>query len=249
MKIDELFKTDNSLSGITDADYISAMHQIENTEAFCRLSCQAVYVIDFYKKKILRACGDFTHLYGMSNEDVMKEGLSLYMSHIPFEDLTILRDIHEMASSFCGALSEAVQTQCTCHCDLRIKNGSKYRLIHHQATPFLIRNGRPWIVMCTISFSSNDSVGNLCVKINGTRTIYKCALDSHLWKKQELPPLRDLERDIIILSTQGKTMREIAETLCKSEDTIKACKRELFRKCGTKNIQQTIQFVLNYKLL
>lgn len=44
-------------------------------------------------------------------------------------------------------------------------------------------------------------------------------------------------------------MNDIADKLCKSIDTIKACKRGLFSKFGVKNIAEALSYATNYKLL
>lgn len=61
--------------------------------------------------------------------------------------------------------------------------------------------------------------------------------------------LSAMERDVLHLSAQGYTMQEIAATLCKSIDTVKACKRALFAKLDVKNIAEALSFVTNYKML
>lgn len=52
-----------------------------------------------------------------------------------------------------------------------------------------------------------------------------------------------------MLSTQGYTMADIADIMCKSVDTIKACKRGLFAKLGVKNIAEALYHAVNYRLI
>ena len=51
------------------------------------------------------------------------------------------------------------------------------------------------------------------------------------------------------LSAQGYTMNDIADRLCKSVDTIKACKRNLFAKLGVKNIAEALFHATNYQMI
>ena len=44
-------------------------------------------------------------------------------------------------------------------------------------------------------------------------------------------------------------MKNIADRLCKSEDTIKACKRNLFAKIGVKNIAEALFHATNYQMI
>ena len=57
------------------------------------------------------------------------------------------------------------------------------------------------------------------------------------------------ERDVLRLSAQGYTMNDIADRLCKSGDTIKACKRNLFAKIGVKNIAEALFYATNYQMI
>ena len=44
-------------------------------------------------------------------------------------------------------------------------------------------------------------------------------------------------------------MNDIADRMCKSVDTIKACKRSIFAKLGMKNIAEALFHVANYQLM
>jgi len=54
---------------------------------------------------------------------------------------------------------------------------------------------------------------------------------------------------ILLLSTQGYSMDEIAERICISLDTVKFHKKNIFEKLQVKNIVEAIIFAANYKLL
>ena len=44
-------------------------------------------------------------------------------------------------------------------------------------------------------------------------------------------------------------MNDIADRLCKSVDTIKACKRNLFAKMDVKNIAEALFHATNYQMI
>ncbi len=44
-------------------------------------------------------------------------------------------------------------------------------------------------------------------------------------------------------------MNDIADNLCKSIDTIKACKRNLFQKLNVKNITEALTYAQNHQLI
>lgn len=56
-------------------------------------------------------------------------------------------------------------------------------------------------------------------------------------------------KQVLSLCSQGLTMNEIADKMCKSIDSIKFYRRTLFEKIGTKNITEALTFATIYKLL
>lgn len=76
------------------------------------------------------------------------------------------------------------------------------------------------------------------MKKSGSKSYYEYSLDKHKWIKKEGITLSETERDVLILSAQGYTMNDIADKLCKSIDTIKACKRTLFSKWESRILQR-----------
>ena len=89
----------------------------------------------------------------------------------------------------------------------------------------------------------------IIMKKDNSKSYYEYSLEKHKWVKQPGIALNETERDVLILSAQGYTMDDIADSLCKSVDTIKACKRALFAKMEVKNIAEALSYATNYKLL
>ena len=84
---------------------------------------------------------------------------------------------------------------------------------------------------------------------HGEHGYYEYSTLRHKWEKKEGITLSETERDVLRLSAQGYTMNDIADRLCKSVDTIKACKRNLFAKMGVKNIAEALFHATNYQMI
>ena len=134
--------------------------------------------------------------------------------------------------------------------DFHIIHGRNRRLVNHHLTPMVLtKDGRIWLALCTISMSARSTPGHIIMKKSGSKSYYEYSLDKHKWITKEGITLSERERDVLTLSAQGYTMNDIADKLCKSIDTIKACKRALFSKLGVKNIAEALSYATNYKLL
>ncbi len=134
--------------------------------------------------------------------------------------------------------------------DFHLTNEKKPYLIHHTLTPLaLTKNGKMWMALCTVSMSSRKTPGHIVMKKENSKKYHEYDLTRHQWISKEEKALSDTERDILWLSTQGYTMNDIADKLCKSVDTIKSCKRSLFTRLGVNNIAEALHHAVNYRLL
>lgn len=111
--------------------------------------------------------------------------------------------------------------------DFHLTNGRHSRLIHHHLTPILLSDdGRIWLALCTVSLAATDEPGHIIMQKNGERSYLNIPHCATSGKERRHNLERDRER-CLRLSAQGYTMNDIADRLCKSVDTIKACKRNL----------------------
>ena len=69
------------------------------------------------------------------------------------------------------------------------------------------------------------------------------------WYHKEGVSLSFEEKEILLLSSQGYTVKEIAAVLSKSEDTIKMYKRVMFSKLKVKSIAEAIIAAINGNLI
>lgn len=134
--------------------------------------------------------------------------------------------------------------------DFHLTWGRKRQLINHHLTPMVLtRDGRIWLALCTVEMSAHDKPGNIVMRKSGSDMYYEYSLDRSKWVTKQNVTLNETERDVLLLSAQGLTMNEIADKLCKSVDTIKACKRAMFAKLDVKNIVEALSYATNNKMI
>ena len=134
--------------------------------------------------------------------------------------------------------------------EFHIKRVKRKRLVNHKLTPLILtKDGRIWLAICTISLAATNVPGNVIMKKPGAGTFYEYCLYSHKWEEKREIVLSDTEREVLSLSTQGYTMNDIADNICKSVDTVKACKRSIFQKMDVKNIAEALTYAQNHQLI
>lgn len=249
-QIGDFFIPSNAVYNITDDDYVKTYLLINAAKAFARSTHQCVYIIDYFKQNFLYVSEDLAYWCGQPSNKIKEFGYNLYLNFVPTEEQKMLVEINEKGFDLFNSIPLAERLDYTITYDFHLVNNKKKRLVNHHLTPLVLtKDGRIWLALCTISMSSKNVPGNIIMEKPGSKFCYQYSLEKHKWQKIECVTLNETERDVLVLSAQGYTMNEIAGQLCKSIDTIKACKRALFARLGVKNIAEALSYTTNYHLL
>ena len=250
IKIKDFFTSDNSVDGITEEDYQQAEVFVKAAKAFARSSNQCVYIIDYFKQGFLYVSDSLAYLCGVTAAEIKNFGYEMYIRHVPPAESAMLKEINDKGFALFHTFSDEEKIDCIITYDFHLTNGKKKHLINHKLTPLVLtKNGRIWLALCTVSVSANHEPGKILLRREGCDIHYEYDLERRAWQKKPNLTLSTTEKDVLHLSAQGYTMQEISDTLCKSIDTVKACKRALFAKLEVKNIAEAISFASNYKML
>lgn len=249
-KTSDSFLLNNTIENVTDEDCKKVAHLVDAAKAFARSTHQCVYIIDYYKKSIVYASEALAALCGEPVSKIQDFGYNIYIEHVSHNELEVLKELYKKGSDLFYTFPVSERMDYSIQYDFHITNGKKAYLIHHTMTPLKLTNdGKIWLTLCTISLPSINTSGKCLIKKEGDRTYYQYNFGSHKWEKKTSNVLSDTEREILALSAQGYVMADIANIMCKSIDTIKTCKRNLFAKLGVKNIAEALFYSINHKLL
>lgn len=248
--IEDFFLYSNSVQNVTEEDYAKITLLVNAAEAFARSTYQCVYIIDYFRKNFLYVSENMAYLFGQTAGEIKASGYKLYTDHVPLKDQQMLLEINKKGFDLFNELPVSERTDYSIAYDFHIINGKKQRLVNHTLTPILLtKEGRIWLALCTFALSARNSPGHIIMKKSGSNKYYEFSLDEHKWQYKDAILLNETEREVLIFSAQGYTMNEIADRLCKSIDTIKACKRNLFARLGVKNIAEALSYATNYRIL
>lgn len=248
--VGDFFLSANAVHGVTEEDYEKINFLISTVKAFARSTYQSVYVIDYFKEGFAYVSDNLAYLCGHPAERIKEFGYELYINHVPDRDLEMLKEINKKGFDFINELPAEERMEYSITYDFHLMNGRRQRLVSHRITPLVLTgDGRVWLALCTVAMSAHDKPGNIIMKKEKCNTFYEYSLDRHKWIKKAGIALSDTERDVLMLSTQGYTMNDISDRLCKSVDTIKACKRNMFAKMNVRNIAEALSYAINYRLI
>ena len=251
IQIGDFFSLLNSVENINDTDYEKVQLLIEAAKSFERSTYQCVYIIDYNKKEFLYVSANIAKLCGVDAKRVKDFGYRFYIDYVPEDDLKMLLEINENGFKLFETIPVAERREYTISYNFHIKKqGNRKALINHKITPLVLTpDGRMWLGMCTISLAAGNRAGNVIIKKPGADTFYEYSLDTHKWSQKPEISLSETEKEVLSLSTQGYTMNNIADIICKSVDTVKACKRSIFQKMDVKNIAEALTYAQNHQLI
>lgn len=160
----------------------------------------------------------------------------------------MLSEIHEKGLGLFHTFPAGERKSFTLSYDIDLIRNRKKTLLNHKLTPFaLAPDGRVWIAICIILPSAHKAPGHALMLHTETDTYYKYDLLCHDWYKKKIKGLSETEREILLLSARGYTEKEIAEQTCKSVNTIKTTKRNLFKRLETDTVVSVWVDIMNRK--
>ena len=216
-QIDDFFMYENRVEGITDADYQRAQPYVD--------------IIDYFRKNFLYVSDNPLFLCGHTADEVRQMGYGFYLSHVPEDEVPMLTELNR--SGFRAFYDEPVENrrQCMMSYDFHITHGDRLLLVNHKITPLaMTTEGRVWLALCTVSLSPHKEAGHIEFFQFHTGEKREYSLEAHRWKNRETITLKPEEKQILTLSAQGYTMKEIAGQMLRSFDTVKFYRRQIFEK-------------------
>lgn len=223
---------------------------ISMAKALAQTTDRFVYIIDYAKRKFIYESTNMAYLLGKPTCNIEFFDYGLYFNHIPESEQRKFIEINMAACEMFARFPIEERTRHTITYDFPLVQMKRQRLVNHHLTPLaLSRSGRLWLALCTIGTSARQTPGHVVIRESDSSRYYEYLPDKHEWIEKEISPLRDAERSILILSAQGFTIYDIADRLCKSVDTIKKYRKNIFKRFDVKNIAAALTYATNYKML
>lgn len=249
LRLKVIFNQHNQAS-IDESLYKNKADVIKIAQAFSRSFYQPVVVFDLYKQDLLFVSAKMKQLFGLVLEQDTLTADSPFCDFLPEEEQQIHIEILEKAFELLYSFPKEERLEWSLSYNFNIRNGNKRRLVHLKMTPLnLTPEGKAWLVLCSFSISSRKEPWNPTFRHFQHPDYYNYSIKKHRWYYKEGLELTSTEKEILILSSQGYIMKEIADKLGKNDSTIKFYKRQLFEKMGAKNITEAVFTALNDDLL
>ena len=177
-------------------------------------------------------------------------GYDFFYSHVPEEERLMLDSMNQAAYNAFYAVSVEYRRQCMLSFDFHLCQDNHMTLMNHKSTPIALnKDGAIWLVMAMVSLSSHKEAGHIEFFNFHSRERLEYSLKNRRWQNHETITLRPEEQQVLSLSAQGYTMKEIAEQILRSFDTVKFYRRQIFKKLHVQSITEAVTFATNYGLI
>lgn len=247
---ERFFISSNKASGITQEDYARANDYIQALKSLAKIAYESIYVIDHFKKDFLYVSDNPLFLCGLTADEVKRMGYGFYTTHVPKDELDILLKISSIGFRFFNNKPIEERELFSISYDFHIINNGEKVLVNHKLTPLALdADGHMWLALCYVSISNHDKPGNIEIRKIGQSSFWRYDMDLDRWITVKGVKLSVGEKEVLLLSAQGKTVDEIAKIVCRSKDTIKSRRRAIFEKLEVKSISEALAFARNYKLI
>jgi DNA-binding CsgD family transcriptional regulator/PAS domain-containing protein len=243
--------TKNRIKKTSEEDHLQQQNYLEVVKSFARLTYESVYVIDYEKMGFEYVSENPLFLCGYSSEEVLKMGYEFYFKNVPEKDLELLNLINETGFDFFAKLPSEERKQYSITYDFHLVNrDGKHILINHKLTPlFLTSDEKIWKSMCIVSIAHHKNAGNVYIHKQGTDETWELNTENGVWRKSEKPKLSKREIEILRLHAQGLTIKQIAEKIFVSSDTVKYYRRRIFERLGVSNMVEALSYAVNNKMI
>lgn len=249
MQVEDFFIQPNATSDIPEEAYENTRLVIETFDAIARMTNQSHYIIDYHKQNFLYVSKNPLFLCGYTVEEVKQMGYQFFMQQVPAEELAMLIEINKAGFNFYKKIPIQKRTKFTISYNFHLLNGKIKTLINHKLTPLCTTSdGKVWLAACMVSLASRDKIGDIKIQESGNNHIWEYSLETQVWTQLKKIELSNKEKTVLSLSAQGYTMKEIADKMHLSLDSIKLYRRKLFDKLETNNITEALAYVANHSL-
>lgn len=224
---------------------------IEALEAMARTTYESIYVIDYFTQAFDFVSAHPLFLCGCTAEEFREMGYDFYLKHTPKEDQKLLLIINEVGFDFYEKLPIEERLFYSITYDFRLihKNGKAF-LVNHKYTPLtLSAEGKIRKAVCVFSLATNDTPGNIKIRKETTGESWNFNLETGRWQYRAAEKLSEREQDILLLSAQGFSVKEMSEQMHISPDTVKFHRKKLFEKLEVDSISAALSKATSNKML
>lgn len=218
--------------------------------AFSQMSYQGVYLFDFTTSRFLYASNHPLLLGKASIDDFYNKGIDVFQTIAERSDWDNIQKIKDALTSGFRQMPTEMKSHCVISFTMRIKTHTRSIIVTHKMSMLQCdAQGIPTLALGMVSPSVGNTGGDVMVQIPSTATTYSYSWSDNKWMEQEHIALSAEEQTMLRLSMQGFTVEKIANIMCRSVNTVKFYRKQVFQKFNVKSISEAIAYAIHNCLI
>ena len=240
---------ENLIKEISDEDRKKAEYLLQAIAIYSQAKCNLTYVVDYFNRSIAFISDRLRLLCDLRIQGC-PQMYELFHKIFPPEDISLVEELKENAYVAFKDKRAGEKTVYSFHCDINLIVRGEKKLYNMCAIPFVrTSDGKLLMISCTFSPASRKDTGNAVIHKLDSGQLYIYNFAEHRWLERHIEPLTERERIILENSAQGLTEREISKKILRTNHSVKASKRQLFKKLEVKSTAEALEFCINHGLL
>lgn len=233
-------------AGVPESWYAQVESYKEVLNGLSRINNQNIFLVDFCKGEILFVADTPSFLCGIEPEEVKILGKRFNEKFMRPDEIEKVNEFLWSGFKFIESQPLEERKRFSISYDYHLAD----KLVNASLTPVLLSpDGKPWIVVFKVEYSTHESFGNAIIrKFNTSESWYYC-MQSKKWRERKVVVLTELEYKVLLLSSQGKRELEISSCIFRSKDGLKSIKRRLYQKMDVSNITEAVSEAIAAGLL
>ena len=215
------------------------------------LTYESFYLLDLSNKRLLYVSENPFPLYKLSQEELISKGFDFYLSFLNEKEREFFLWLQRVGRKKMNEVDESRRLSSFLTYDFHVCLPNKKQvLVNRKIKPLTIGTEKDIELALAIdTLSSNTHWGNIRFYSDDPIFYEELSLATLRWEKKRKVVLTPAEQEMVILSSQGWNMKQIAEMMNKSVDSIKHYRKKLLEKMGVKNIGAAIVASINGRKL
>jgi DNA-binding CsgD family transcriptional regulator len=171
------------------------------------------------------------------------------------DDLAAVTAMHEAVLQYVDdACKEKIEDVGYFSCTFRLQRLYSFfpyllsQMVYQRMKP-VVMGGKARYLACSMVSSVIKKAGNLRMYRKDGLGYEAYDFRSKRWRQTAVEALTERERAMLMLAKQGKSSKEIADTLCVAEKTVSNLKKNLYGKLGVHTMEQAVIFATNHRMI
>ena len=219
-------------------------------QSFAALSHHGVYLWDVQNDRCVYTSPGMLVRYGLSEDEFENRGLGALVALMPPEEAKMIESVRTGIEKVYMEVPYVLRQRMVLSLSFYYRRGGR-TVSDNQKLALLSfdREGKPGLMFGTVSPFVFNGSGSIIVNIAETSQFFCYDPDTGDWNPLECVHLTENELLMLHLSMQGYTMGRNGEMMCKSVETVRFYRRQVFQKLGVNSINEAIAYAVQYGMI